>query len=223
MNHFQVMAVEEEYILPIILIVLFLAIFISISLHRFFKLRRKITKVEGALDELEKNDPLWTKKHLEAFVEIYTTDLMKAWSTKDREQLRTLLSEGLYMRRVEMIDRMDAVKQVNVIDDLRVQDIQFVDVKDYTDDSLDRFTARIRYNAVNFTMNYRDKWEEPEWGEDIDSNPEMESREYIEFWTFLRHDATWKLARVEKEWKEGNYTDTEPVLKDEKYMKIEDI
>ena len=54
MIRFEVMAVKDEYILPIILIVLFLAIFIAISLNRVLKLRRKVTKVEGALDELEK-------------------------------------------------------------------------------------------------------------------------------------------------------------------------
>ena len=115
------------------------------------------------------------------------------------------------------MNKLDDVGQVNVIEDLNVKEILLVDVQDFTNDEFDRFSARVRYSAVNFTKNFRDKWEEPKWGEDVDPNPEMESKEYTEFWTFVRSGDTWKLNRIEKEWKEWNYINSDPVLEDEKY------
>jgi len=218
-----IQSINQNFLLPLILLILFIIIFISVALYRYFKLKRKVHQVDHALRILEKNDPIWRKEHLITFIEFFMKEVMGAWSAKDRGKLGTLLSGNLYEIREKMLEKLDEVGQFNVIDDIQLDEIILVDVKDFTDDELDRFTARIRYDAVNFTKNYRDKWEAPRWGKDVDPNPDMESKEYIEFWTFLRHGKSWKLAKLEKEWKEGDYTDSEPVLKDEKYMAVEDI
>jgi hypothetical protein len=211
---------DDSILLPLVILILFLIVFVSYALWTHIRLRRKVGKVEEALKRLEKKDPIWRKEQLETFVEFFMKELLKAWSGKDREKLKGLISTDLYPTRERILDKMDEVGQFNVVDVLKVHEILLVDIKDFTNDEFDRFTARIRYDAVNFTKNYRDKWEEPKWGEDVDSNPDKESKEYIEFWTFVRRGETWKLHRLEKEWKEGDYASSDPVLEDEKYEDI---
>jgi predicted lipid-binding transport protein (Tim44 family) len=220
---FDIVADYQDFLLPIALLILFLVFFVSFALYVQFKLKKKAGQVDRALKVLEKNDPIWRKEKLITYIDHYIEDVTTSWSDKDRVKLKDLLTENFYEIRSKKLDKMDEVGQRNVIDNIQIQDILLVDVQDYTDDELDRFTARIKYLAVNFTKNFKDQWEEPRWDEDVDPNPEMEAQDYIEFWTFLRQGKGWKLAKIEKEWKEGDYTDRDPVLKDEKYMPVEDI
>ena len=211
-------SIDSGQLLPIAILILFVLIFLIYALMTHFKLRRKVGKVDDALEELARNDPVWNKERLLGFVDGHTRGLMRAWSAKDRETLKVLLSTDLYLNREQVLEKLDSVKQTNVIDSVEIKEVLFVDVQDFTNDEFDRFTIRLEYDAVNYTKDHRGNWAEPAWGgADIDANPEMKSRTYIEFWTYLRTGDSWKLHQMEKEWKEGNYTDSEPILEDEKY------
>ncbi len=209
--------IDESLIFPLALLIFFIMVFLTFALITHLKLKKKVGKVEEALKDISKGDPIWKKEQLTTFVEFFIKELMKAWSAKDRIGLKGLLSGDQYAVREKKLDKLDEVGQVNVIDDVKIKDILLVDVQDFTNDEFDRFSAKVCYEAVNFTKNFRDKWEEPKWGEDVDPNPEMEPKEYTEFWTFTRSGDTWKLNRIDKEWKEWNYINTDPVLEDEKY------
>ena len=208
---------EGDLMLPLAFLILFIIIFLGYALMTYLKLRNKVGKVDEALADLGKLDPVWSKERLLSFINLYTTDLMRAWSSKDRDKLREMVSDDLYSAREKVLDTLDEVRQSNVIEDFRIREVLFVDVQDFTNDEFDRFTARIKYVAINYTKNWRDRWEEPKWDDDADPNPGMTSKEYTEFWTFLRSGDSWKLHRMEKEWKEGNFVATDPLLEDEKY------
>lgn len=213
----MVESLDEAQLLPIAILVLFILIFLTYALMTHFRLKRKVGKVDAALEGLAKNDPVWSKERLLAFTDRSFHELMDAWSKKDRDLLADLLSNDLNLARGKILDELENVGQINVIDSVVIKEILFVDVQDFTNDEFDRFTVRLQYEAVNFTKNFRGNWEEPKWGENLDANPEMESRKYVEFWTYVRHGDSWKLHRMEKEWKEGNYLEKEPILEDEKY------
>ncbi|MCK4613629.1 MAG: TIM44-like domain-containing protein [Thermoplasmata archaeon] len=183
-----------------------------------YKLKRKLDQVDKALQIIGKNDPIWRKNYLLIIARHAFRKIQRAWSEKDRGALRALLTKDLCIKWEALLDKMDEVGQRNIVDRITIEEVLMIDVKDFTNDDLDRFTARIKASAVRYTVDTKNEWEEPKWDDDADPNPGMESKEFIEFWTFQRHGDSWRLTNVEKEWKEGDYTDTGPVLKDEKYM-----
>jgi len=215
----NVLAPQGEYWLTVLLGLLFLTIFLLIIIITYHRLHRKVELVEKALNYIEKHDPVWRKEHLQRTVRRTFLEVQRAWSERDREALRRYLTSELYAEWEGLLNRMEEAGQRNVIRDIEIRGIMLIDIRDYTDDTMDRFTARISYRAVKYTVNESGEWVEPAWAENLDPNPGKEKKEFLEFWTFQRTGKDWKLAAVEQEWKEGNYTDSEPVLADEKYMK----
>ena len=207
--------------LTVIMGILFLTLFLIITIIYYLKLQRKVALVKEALRYIERYDPFWRKEYLYSTVKKAFFEVLKAWSNIDKAALRSRLTPELYSRWEKRMNRMEEVRQREVIWDIELKRIMFIDIQDYTDDSLDRFTARIRYRAVRYTVNYEGEWMKPAWEENIDPNPGMEQKEYIEFWTFARSESDWKVAAVEQEWKEGDYLNSEPVLLDKKYDREE--
>ena len=210
---------QGGYWLTAILGLLFLTIFLLIIIIYYHRLHRKVALVGKALDFIEKHDPVWRKEHLQKTVKSTFLEVLGAWDKGNREALRKYLTPELYSQWTGLLDRMREKGQREVIGGIEIRGIMLIDIKDYTDDTLDRFTARIHYRAAKYTVNENGEWVEPEWAENLDPNPGKEQKEFIEFWTFQRSGKDWKLTAVEQEWKEGNYMDSEPVLADEKYMK----
>ncbi len=208
-----------DYWLTLVLLILFGLIFLIFTLHTRRLLEQKVNVVNQALDVLERNDPIWRKKHLMQTVETRCTEIQYARSTMNRTILKKLLTDELFTAWGKQFDRMVQSGQVYVIDPIRIDQVLLVDIKDFTDDDLDRFTARIKGSSVRYTKNGETgKWEEPRWDEHVFSNQEMEPEDFIEFWTFQRQRNIWLLEKIETEWREGDYTESHPVLADEKYQ-----
>lgn len=208
-----------DYWLTLILLILFGLIFLIFTLHTRRMLEKKVNVVNEVLDILEKNDPIWRKKNLTKIVESGCIEVQNARSTMNINILKKHLTDDLLKKWTEDFQKMKKVGQVYVIDPFRIDQILLVDIKDFTDDDLDRFTARIKGSSVRYTKNSETgKWEVPKWDEHVFSNQEMEPEDFIEFWTFRRLGDTWLLEKIETEWREGDYTESDPVLSDEKYQ-----
>ena len=144
--------------------------------------------------------------------------LQEAWTHKDREIMQGMLTPDIYMKWKEMQDNMESLGQRNVVKDVIIEDVEILDIQDYTDDEKDRFTARISASAIDFTVNAKTgKWTYPRWKSDVDSNPSKGRKSFTELWTFQWKGEGCKLIKIDQEAGESKYIYSENVLEDGKY------
>jgi predicted lipid-binding transport protein (Tim44 family) len=104
------------------------------------------------------------------------------------------------------VDGMRAKGERNVMDDLSLDEVRIVEVKNYRDQDKDIFTACLDAAATDYTVN------ESGWvvGSNTGSrrkraNNEKSHEKFREFWTFERNNKKWLLLRVDQanEWKKS--------------------
>lgn len=175
----------------------------------------KIAQVDEALERLVERDPIWDKMALAQFVEHLFLRFQEAWTENDREFLALLMNTELYERWEELLDRMEREDQRNRIEEARIVELQFIDLYDHTDDSLDSFTAKIVARVVDYTVNQKGSIVKPQWRTDQEANYEKKSTIVVEHWSFIRRGITWILKDVT--YSDKQFLGMDVVMSDTKY------
>ena len=167
-------------------------------LYQLYLRMQKIWLVNSALKILERQDPIWRKQKLIRFVKNLFILFQRAWSNKDRDTLKMLMTESLFGEWAELLDKMDEMGQRNVLQGLRVASVNIIDVRDYKNDDLDTFSAEISAIAVDYTVDNKGQWTIPKWKKNLDSNMLRLPKPFIEVWNFIRSENTWILKHVDQ-------------------------
>lgn len=200
-------------------IILYLFLILCIALGYFFLWQRKdfkLRQVRTSLAVLKKKEPYWDREKLEALVKERYMGIQEAWSAQDREKLKPLLKPELFQEWCQSFDRMEELGQKNIVEKTKVLEAQLIDIQDYLDDEEDCFTAIIKAQAADYTVDSRGKLVVPEWrerseGEELGGSVEK----FVELWTFEREGQDWALRTVEEGEIERMYVFRDVVLEDD--------
>jgi hypothetical protein len=166
----------------------------------------KATKASRLLSRLEKLDPAWNEDHLRDFVRTSFFQIQKAWCNQDLNCLEGLLTPGLFSTWKIQIENDRSKGHRNVMEDLSLNRIRIVLVRNYKDDRKDSFTVCLDAVATDYVVDAT--------GNVVGSNrrfilkssqiTQKEKVAFREFWTYLRNGDTWQLANVASgsDWKE---------------------
>jgi predicted lipid-binding transport protein (Tim44 family) len=138
---------------------------------------------------LGSQDPLFDPGQLRSFVTELFRQVQAHWQEQNYEPLRPLLMPDLLAEHERLLRSMRAHGEINRIDDLQVQRLEFVHVARPADTERHEFTALITFAAkVSFidatTAAFR--------------RGDTSARLYQEFWVFHRRHDAWCLHAIER-------------------------
>ena len=96
--------------------------------------------------------------------------------------LRGMLTPAIFSEWNIMLNAMDYHHQRNVVEKVNVKQIELVDVRDYTNDERDQFTAKITASFVDYTIDEQTgRWAYPRWKQCVDPNQFRSRSTFTEF------------------------------------------
>ncbi len=163
------------------------------------RINQKKQQTEAAMARMAAKDAAWDETKLEAFVRTDFLRIQRAWCAKDRATLRARLTGSLLDNWLEQLAELQAQGHTNVMENLTLAQIRFVEAKDYAGTERDEFTVCLDARAVDYTVDAA--------GEIVDSNATSrraranktkQEASFREFWTYYRKDEDWLLAKVDE-------------------------
>ena len=182
------------------LIALILApLFIIFAWYVNRRINTKSKEADALLERLAKKDPVWDEKKLEDMVGKSFFAIESAWCSQNLNKLSLHLTPELAAQWATQIACLKQSGQWNKMDDLKLDTVRIVEVKNYREKEKDSFTACLDAGAVDYTVDAE--------GQVFDSNAgsrrgrdnnEKEFAKFREFWTFQRHGDKWLLSAVDQ-------------------------
>lgn len=198
----------------LIVYLILLPFFVIYGLYVNRRIKKKKQMTEEAMTRLAAKDPVWDERQLEAFVREDFFRIEKAWCEKDFATLRERLDVDLFAEWKAQLDLMASQRHRNVLEDLHLDQVRFVEVKDYPVKDRDEFTVCLDAGATDYTVN--------DAGEIVDSNTssrrarnrkEKKEASFREFWTYHRKGEQWKLAAIDQSGQWRNSVDA-PIVEE---------
>ena len=150
---------------------------------------KKSGKTLKLLEFLSQQDPTMAPEALRKQAEATFLKLQQCWTARNYEPMRPLLMPDLFQNHSLQIAEMVRNHEINVIDDLRVDRIDLVNVRYTFKEEQREFTALITATACDYYLD--DRTRQRLRG---DTGPVQ----FQEFWTFQFHNKTWLLREVEQ-------------------------
>jgi predicted lipid-binding transport protein (Tim44 family) len=149
----------------------------------------KAGKTRKLLEFLSRVDQTMAPGRLEETAKSTFLKLQQCWQSRAYEPMQSLLMPDLYAEHCSQLSGMIANHEINLIADLRVEQVDIVNVR-YTQKENDReFTALISAVA-------RDYYEDDRTGQFL--RGDVEAARFQEFWTFHRQNGAWLLREIEQ-------------------------
>ncbi|MGD0412824.1 MAG: Tim44-like domain-containing protein [Verrucomicrobiota bacterium] len=163
------------------------------------RINEKKELTEQAITRMAASDPAWDERKLEAFVREDFFVIEKAWCDFDYATLQTRMEEGLFATWQKQLEAMASLGQRNVMEDLLLNEVRFVEAKDYQEKDRDEFTVCLDASAVDYTIDAAGKIVESNTSSRrAKANKEKRENSFREFWTYHRHGQVWKLAVIDQ-------------------------
>ena len=179
--------------------------FLSIGYVRW-RVARKTKKVGEVLKQLALKDRKWDEKNLEKTTGETFLDIQKNWCGQDLNKLRKSLTPALYGEWEDKIKFYQQIGQRNHMDQLTVNRIQVVEVKNFKDHGKDSFTACIDAGAVDYFTDDKGDFFSSDNNSPLKTRDGLRFQKFREFWTFIHQGSQgWILNRVDQE---GEWADS---------------
>lgn len=175
------------------------AIYLAYSVFVNSKISIKEQEVEDILEEISQNDSTWNEGELKEFVEELFFKVRTAVLEKDLKGLKAMLHSSLYTKWIDQVQALE-IEADQKSEQLSVEQVEIVDIKNYKDNEKDTFTASIEFDGPEYTVHKVGKLKMLNQGQ---SNIEEESILLTEYWTFEREGDIWTLLNVDRQssWK----------------------
>jgi predicted lipid-binding transport protein (Tim44 family) len=163
------------------------------------RINEKKRLTEEAMTRMAAKDPAWEESKIEAFVREDFIRIEKAWCDKDYVTLHKRLTEGLFQEWKAQLHLMSSQGHRNVMENLSLEQVRFVEAKDYRVKDRDEFTVCLDASATDYTIDAD--------GKIVDSNAasrrarvrkQKQQSSFREFWTYHRKGQDWLLAAVDQ-------------------------
>jgi predicted lipid-binding transport protein (Tim44 family) len=165
---------------------------------------KKAVKTEKLLDFLSKQDPSLSSSELRQLAESTFRKLQECWGKREYGPMEPLLMQALFLQHSAQLQGLARNREINRIDDLRVEKVDIVNVR-YTEKSDQReFSALMTASARDYYVDDRNhKY----------LRGDKNSARFQEFWTFQRSGDRWLLREIEQ-------SGESDLLKDENFVEM---
>jgi predicted lipid-binding transport protein (Tim44 family) len=137
------------------------------------------------LEYLAASDSTFELPALSAMVEDVFTRVQLCWQLRDYSSVKDLLSPSLLAQHEELLTEMGRNREVNKIDDLAIQRLEFIHF--FQSDRCAELTALVTFQAKVYFVDERS-------GAYL--RGAREAMLYQEFWTFQRSPGGWRLLQI---------------------------
>jgi hypothetical protein len=182
-----------------ILQLVLLPILLLYSAYITRRLNQKSAECDKLLDGICARESGWDKDTLLGIARERFARIQQAWCAGDLDGIRAQTKDAV---RVDFVHKMEALLhqgQRNHMDDLKVEELQLLNVQNYKDDEQDCFTVRVKATARDYTTSV-------ETGAIVSANTgdskkyknpaDVPARSFIEYWTFEREGNDWVLREL---------------------------
>lgn len=162
------------------------SLYASFKLYCYIRARKKEAK--KVLASIEHTDPIWQKEALLERVRDVYERVQEAWSEGNLEPVRELFTDKGYERIERKLRRMKSRGFRNVVENIDLDEVSVVEVKDFKDDAKDSIWVLIKGEALDYYIREKDGLVQ---GDD-------EHRDsFTDLWRFVRGpDNQWVVAEM---------------------------
>ena len=153
------------------------------------RIKAKAKKTKKALDALTEKDVMWDHKQMEHAVLDVFYKLQRCWSKREYAPMRGLLTDDLYMQHAEQIESLKRNHEINVLENLKINRIAIIHLKQSHDKNRREFTALIDASVKDYYIDDRTRGF---------IRGDTVALEFQEFWIFQRKDNKWLLREIEQ-------------------------
>ncbi len=168
------------------------------------EITKKSLKTEKLLDFISKQDLSLSPKELRKLTEETFLKLQECWQKRNYAPIKTLLMADLYAQHSAQLQGLIRNNEINKLDELKVKQVDLVNVR-YTEKPDQReFTALITASARDYYIDDRtNKF----------LRGDNSSSQFQEFWTFQRLGDHWLLREIEQ-------SGESDILKDDNFVEM---
>jgi len=197
-----------------ILLLILLPILLIYAWYVNRRINQKKALTEQAMTRMAAKDRAWDELALEAFVREDFFRIERAWCEQDYAALRARLTETLFAEWKAQLDLMASQGRKDVLENLSLEQVRFVEAKDYPGKNRDEFTVCLDASATDYTIDAA--------GTIVASNaPNARARArkqkqqapFREFWTYHRKEQGWALAAIAQSGQWGESVDA-PIVEE---------
>lgn len=153
------------------------------------KVAKKADKTMKLLEFLAKQDALMSPGNLRDVARLTFTKLQQCWRQRDYTEMKLLMMPDLFAEHNLQIQGMIRNHEINMIDDLKIDRMDLVNVRYTLKENQREFTALITATAKDYYID--DRTSKMVRG---DTAP----AQFQEFWTFQYLDKVWRLREIEQ-------------------------
>jgi hypothetical protein len=166
-----------------------------------WKVSHKEKKVEQVLKELAPLDREWDEKNLEKVVRSTFFEIQKAWCDQDLIKLKNLLAPSIYKEWEGLIKFYEKMGQKDFMDDLTIDNLLIVEVKNYINRDKDSFSVCIDASAKDYFVDDKGRYfNNGDSNNPFSSKEDIELKKFREYWTYQRKGPReWLLFRIDQE------------------------
>lgn len=150
-----------------------------------FVIRMRQRRTTALLNQLSKEDIIWDKTTLTAFVNNAFIKIQEAWEDRDMETALEIVSSKVYAKYQRKWQRQKNLGYTTKILKIQVNNIQIVGIEDYAENRYDNFTAYISGEMVDVVTYFNGVVE--------DRKPLVE---FNDLYQFLRYHNTWIITSI---------------------------
>ena len=168
------------------------------------EITKKSLKTEKLLNFISKQDSSLSPQELRTLSETAFRKLQECWQKRDYAPMKTLLMDDLFVQHTAQLQGLIRNNEINKIDELKVKQVDIVNVR-YTEKPDQReFTVLITASARDYYVDDRtNKF----------LRGDERSAQFQEFWTFQRSGDHWLLREIEQ-------AGESDILKDENFVEM---
>ena len=149
----------------------------------------KADKTQKLLEFIARTDEAFTPLALGTLVTSAFTKLQQCWQARAYEPMQPLLMPDLYREHCQQLASLQRNHEINLIDPLRVERVQIVNVRYPHAENQREFTALITATARDYYVDDRTQ---------AFLRGDRTAAQFQEFWTFQRQNGKWLLREIEQ-------------------------
>lgn len=170
----------------IMVIVVAIVMFVFLAFGGGYAVRKR-KECKELHAKLAKIDDEWQHDRLKKHIEKTYYLVQEAWRDRDQQHAKPYMSERLYNRHQEKIDRMIRNNEKNEMHHIKLLDAQIIEIMDFLDDAKDKFTVQIHGSMVDYMINENDDKAIPH---------KINTPDFKELWVFTREQERWVLDEI---------------------------
>lgn len=171
------------------LLVLILGPFLLIySAFISFVVASKSRETRALLARLQEVDQTWDLARIQKRVELTYFKVQEAWTARDQDIAKDYLSPRLYELHKVQTDQMIRAGRQNMLDRINLKQARVIGVKDFVEDSNDRFWVHIEGSMIDYMI-------DDATGAVLSGSPD-DPEAFTEIWSFVRGDVDWVLDEI---------------------------